>query len=79
MVAGAIRERREIWIGGVIVMGIAILKLFVVELGNVGTLARVVSFLGVGLLLLIVGYFAPAPKGRSEAEDAEAPAAPTET
>ena len=79
MVAGAIRERREIWIGGVIVMGIAILKLFVVELGNVGTLARVVSFLGVGLLLLIVGYFAPVPKGRSEAEDAEAPAAPTET
>ena len=49
------------------------------ELGNVGTLARVVSFLGAGLLLLIVGYFAPVPKGRSEAEDAEAPAAPTET
>lgn len=73
MVAGAIRERREIWIGGAIVMGLVIVKLFAVELGNVGTLSRVVSFLGVGLLLLIVGYFAPVPKGRNEAANAEAP------
>ena len=79
MVAGAIRERREVWIGGAVVMGIVILKLFIVELGNVGTLSRVVSFLGVGLLLLVVGYFAPVPKGRNEAADAEAPAAPTKT
>ena len=79
MVAGAIRERREVWIGGAVLMGIVILKLFVVELGNVGTLSRIVSFLGVGLLLLVVGYFAPVPKGRNEAADAEAPAAPTKT
>jgi len=79
MVAGAMRERREIWIGGATVMGIVILKLFVVELGNVGTLARVVSFLGVGLLLLIVGYFAPVPKGRRVEEDPETPPATTET
>ena len=44
MVAGAIRERREVWIGGAVVMAVVILKLFVVELGNVGTLSRVVSF-----------------------------------
>ena len=73
MVVGAIRERREVWIGGAVLMGIVILKLFTVELGNVGTLSRVVSFLGVGLLLLIVGYFAPVPKGRNEAADAETP------
>ena len=63
MVAGAMRERREVWIGGAVVMGLVIVKLFVVELGNVDTLSRVVSFLGVGLLLLVVGYFAPVPKG----------------
>lgn len=73
MVAGARKERREIWIGGAIVMGLVIVKLFAVELGNVGTLSRVVSFLGVGLLLLIVGYFAPVPKGRNGAEDPETP------
>ena len=79
MVVGAIRERRDVWIGGAVVMAVVILKLFVVELGNVGTLSRVVSFLGVGLLLLIVGYFAPVPKGRNEAADAEAPTVSTKT
>jgi len=78
MVIGAVRGRREVWIGGAAVMGIVIVKLFLVELGNVGTLSRVVSFLGVGLLLLVVGYFAPVPKGRSdESAEAQAPAAPT--
>ena len=71
MVIGAVRERRAVWIGGAVVMGIVIVKLFVVELGNVGTLSRVVSFLGVGLLLLVVGYFAPVPKARVEDESAE--------
>ena len=66
MVTGAMRERREVWIGGAVVMGLVIVKLFVVELGNVDTLSRVVSFLGVGMLLLVVGYFAPVPKGRQD-------------
>ena len=79
MVVGAVRERRTVWIGGAVVMGIVIVKLFVVELGNVGTLSRVVSFLGVGLLLLVVGYFAPVPKTRVEDEsaDPQAPVVPT--
>ncbi|MCY3819255.1 MAG: DUF2339 domain-containing protein [Gammaproteobacteria bacterium] len=79
MVAGARREHRDVWIGGAVVMGLVIVKLFLVELGNVGTLSRVVSFLGVGLLLLIVGYLAPVPKGRNEAGDGEASAATTPT
>ncbi|MDE0052965.1 MAG: DUF2339 domain-containing protein [Gammaproteobacteria bacterium] len=73
MVAGARREHRDVWIGGAVVMGLVIVKLFLVELGNVGTLSRVVSFLGVGLLLLIVGYLAPVPKGRNESGDPETP------
>lgn len=77
MVVGAVRKRREVWIGGAAVMGIVIVKLFIVELGNVGTLSRVVSFLGVGLLLLVVGYFAPVPKGRGdEVAEPRVPAAP---
>jgi uncharacterized membrane protein len=42
-------------------MTVVVVKLFFVDLGNTDTLARVVSFLGVGLLLLVVGYFAPVP------------------
>ena len=61
MVLGARFIRREIWIGGAALMAVVVIKLFLVELGNTGTVGRVVSFLGVGVLLLIVGYFAPAP------------------
>jgi uncharacterized membrane protein len=49
-------------------MGVVVVKLFLVDLGNTDTLARVVSFLGVGLLLLVVGYFAPVPP-RTELEE----------
>ena len=73
MVAGAVLARRAVWISGAAVMGLVIVKLFLVELGNAGTLARVVSFLGVGVLLLVVGYFAPVPKARVAAAEDAAP------
>ena len=53
---------RRSWWGGAIVLGIVVLKLFLVDLASGGSIARVVSFVGVGLLLLLVGYFAPYPK-----------------
>lgn len=68
MIAGAVKRWRHIWIGGATLMAVVVAKLFLVELGNTGTVTRVVSFLGVGILLLIVGYFAPVPpRERSEA------------
>jgi len=42
-------------------------KLVFIELSNRGGLARIVSFIGVGVLLLVVGYFAPLPPKRAEA------------
>ena len=51
-------------------MGVVVAKLFLFDLSNTGTVARVVSFLGVGLLLLVVGYFAPVPPSAS-AQDVE--------
>ena len=61
MIVGARCGRRVVWTAGALLMGVVVLKLFLVELDNTGTLARIVSFLGVGVLLLVVGYFAPAP------------------
>lgn len=61
MVAGASRRVRAIWMGGAVLMGIVVAKLLIVDLGNTGTVERVISFLGVGILLLVVGYFAPVP------------------
>jgi uncharacterized membrane protein len=64
MLIGARGKRRAVWIAGAALMGVVVVKLFLVELGDSGTLARIVSFLGVGLLLLVVGYFAPVPPRR---------------
>jgi uncharacterized membrane protein len=61
MVIGARGKHRTVWIGGAVLMAVVVVKLFLVELDNTGTLGRVISFLGVGLLLLVVGYFAPVP------------------
>jgi len=61
MIWGARHQKRAIWMAGTGLMALVVLKLFIVDLGNTGTVARIVSFLGVGALLLVVGYYAPAP------------------
>jgi uncharacterized membrane protein len=67
MLVGARARRRLVWLAGAGLMAVVVVKLFLVDLGNTATLARVVSFLGVGVLLLVVGYFAPVPP-RAEAD-----------
>ena len=52
---------RAIWFAGMSLMGVTVIKMFAVELGNSGGIARIVSFISVGLLLLLVGWFAPLP------------------
>jgi uncharacterized membrane protein len=61
MIAGHRLRRRHFWFVGAGLMAAVVLKLFLVDLSHTGTLARIVSFLSVGALLLIVGYFAPIP------------------
>ncbi|VVP52177.1 hypothetical protein PS880_05429 [Pseudomonas fluorescens] len=67
MIGGHMRHRREVWLIGAALIGVVVAKLFFVELSNRGGLARIVSFIGVGVLLLVVGYFAPLPPKRMEA------------
>jgi len=38
-----------------------VVKLFLVDLSNVGTVERIVSFIGVGVLMLVIGYLLPVP------------------
>jgi uncharacterized membrane protein len=65
MIVGHLRARRELWLVGAVLIGVVVAKLFFVELGNQGGLERIVSFIAVGVLLLIVGYFAPLPPRQS--------------
>ena len=55
------RQWRTPWMAGATLLGVVVAKLFVVELSQVGTITRIVSFIGVGLLLLLIGYLAPVP------------------
>lgn len=64
MVLSARWQWRTLWLVSAALMGVVVVKLFVVELGNSGGVARIVSFIGVGLLLLLVGWYAPAPPRR---------------
>ena len=52
---------RSMWMTGAALLGVVVLKLFANDLGNTGTVARIVSFIGVGVLLLVIGYVAPVP------------------
>jgi uncharacterized membrane protein len=47
-------------------MGVVVLKLFAIDLEGTGTLARIVSFLTVGGLLLAAGYLSPLPPDSTE-------------
>ncbi|MGB4075382.1 DUF2339 domain-containing protein [Pseudomonas sp.] len=68
MVLGNRRGRRELWLVGAALIALVVAKLFFIELGNRGGLERIVSFIGVGVLLLVVGYFAPLPPRKAEAD-----------
>ncbi|MCI0749182.1 MAG: DUF2339 domain-containing protein [Nevskiales bacterium] len=64
------RAQRLLWLVGAGLMGVVVIKLFLIDLEGSGTLARIVSFLGVGGLLLFAGYLSPLPpsSGRSPHE-----------
>ena len=70
MLLGNRRLQRAIWIVGAILMAGVVAKLFLVELSATGSLERIVSFIVVGLLLLLVGYFAPLPPKNADDLDA---------
>ena len=66
MLFGHRSASRWIWLAGAALVAVVVLKLFTVELAAKGSLERIVSFIAVGMLLLLVGYFAPLPPKRSE-------------
>ena len=74
MVLGNRLGRRELWLIGAALIALVVAKLFFVELGNRGGLERIVSFIGVGVLLLVVGYFAPLPARKADADQPQEPA-----
>lgn len=66
MLAGSRRRIAPLWFGGSGLLGLVVVKLFLVELSGSGTVARIVSFVAVGLLMLLIGYLAPMPPREEE-------------
>jgi uncharacterized membrane protein len=56
------RALKPLWMMGALVLVLVVLKLFFVDLSHVNTIARIVSFIGVGGVLLLIGYVSPLKK-----------------
>jgi uncharacterized membrane protein len=57
---------RLLWLTGATLLVVVVIKLFLVDLSSIGTIERIVSFIGVGLLMLVIGYFSPLPPAARE-------------
>ncbi|MEO8134912.1 MAG: DUF2339 domain-containing protein, partial [Betaproteobacteria bacterium] len=55
------RGQRMPWMTGAALMGVVIIKLFLVDLSHMSGIERIVSFIGVGVLMVLMGYFVPLP------------------
>ena len=66
MVMATRRGLRALWVVGAVLLGVVVAKLFLIDLANTGTVERVVSFISVGILVIVVGYFSPVPPKSQE-------------
>jgi uncharacterized membrane protein len=60
------KSDRPVWFAGAALLATVIAKLFLVDLANVGSIERIVSFVGVGVLMLVIGYCSPLPPRASQ-------------
>ena len=58
---GAKKAWRLPWVTGAALLAAVVLKLLLVDLSGSGTVTRIVSFIGVGVIMLVIGYVAPLP------------------
>ncbi|WP_233238161.1 DUF2339 domain-containing protein [Bordetella sp. LUAb4] len=71
MILATRRGSRPLWFTGAALLGITVVKLFLFDLSYLSGISRIVAFIGIGLLLLLIGYFSPLPPRKAGAtEDA---------
>jgi uncharacterized membrane protein len=63
------KDVRPVWMVGAGLIGVVIVKLFLFDLASTSTVERIVSFIGVGVLCLVVGYLAPLPARPGEPQE----------
>lgn len=60
------RAMRVLWLIGAGLLGLVVAKLLLVDMSNVAGWQRIVSFMGVGMMMLIIGYLVPLPPRRTQ-------------
>lgn len=55
------KSLRTLWVIGAALMALVVAKIFLLDLSQTGTVERIASFIGAGIMLLVMGYFAPLP------------------
>ncbi len=60
------RANRTVWIVGAALLGVVVVKLLLLDLAQRATVERIVAFIGVGVLMLVIGYLAPLPPKRKD-------------
>lgn len=64
--AARVGERKPWW-WGVILLAVVVAKLFLIDQADSGSVERIVAFVGVGLLMVVIGYLAPLPGSAAKA------------
>lgn len=67
---------RSLWLAGIALLALVVLKLLWVDLSHVAAMWRVVSFMGAGFMMLVIGYVAPLPPPRAAPESTALPFSP---
>ena len=60
------RHIRQVWFVGAALLAIVVVKLLLLDLSQSGTLTRVFSFIGSGVVMLVIAYLAPLPPAIEE-------------
>ena len=55
------RAARFMWVVGGVLLAVVVVKLFMFDLSERGSIERIVSFMAVGAFMLVFGYFSPLP------------------
>ena len=68
---GSSQRSTQLWWGGLGLLVITLIKVWFVDVQITNQLGRVVAFMGVGGVMLLIGYWAPAPQDEVDRSDVD--------
>lgn len=60
------RALRLPWLAGASLLGAVVIKLLFIDMSQIQGFPRIIAFIGVGVLMLLIGYFVPLPPRKGE-------------